>query len=153
MVYPEVLPDTRRTITKNAINSVFSVNLVPHPPGVALPPETDPPHLLAENEVTDLDDDIYSGTDYDGYESSFQNRIGTNLRHVHREINEQMKSSVACYESTIHHHESVSEFEDSYGTIPDRIFCSSISQFYDQGFEYVAAHSVLSRCSLVKRSH
>ncbi len=53
--------------------------------------------------------------------------VGANPRHVHRELKERIKSSVACDESTTHHHESISEFEDSYGTIPDRIFCSSTS--------------------------
>ena len=127
VVYPEVPPDTRSTMPKFTINSVFPVNLDPHPPVVALTSKTDPPHLLAETKIVDLDGDIDSESDYDGYESSLNNMVGANPRHVLRELKERIKSSFACDESTIYHHASVSEFEDSYGTIPDRIFCSSIS--------------------------
>ena len=73
--------------------------------------------MLAETKTIDLDDDIDSGSEYDGCESNLKKMVGAGPRHVHRVIKEQINSSVACDESIIHHHESVSEFGDSYGTI------------------------------------
>ncbi len=90
-------------------------------------PKTVVSHLIAESKLIDLDDDIDSGSDYDRYELSLGKGGCNNPRHVHIEIKLMTKSSAGRDESSVQHHESVSEFEDSYGKIPDLIFYSSVS--------------------------
>ncbi len=99
---------------KFAINSVRSVHFISYPQTIASLAKTDHPNLSTKTKNIDIDDDMDLGSDCERYELNLKKKVHTNSRNMHRKIKEATKSSDAWDQRTDEHHQSVSEFEDSY---------------------------------------